>query len=193
MAELGTKRFKDEDGNIFEINLSLNDAAVMDDNLEMIVTGSYREAGADIPVKAEFLIRLNPAENALEIYFENEARASIDLADLFDFDPDEFENLEGEEAWATIVGIMKDGGEALSAVIDSIPVPEPVFGCLLRAGISTATGQIVSCYMAFRQVENIRSRVAHVLRCLSVNSLVMLSKFTWRTFKCALGGGLVPL
>ena len=193
MADLGTKSFRDENGNIYEVNLSLNDAAVMDDNLEMIVTGSYREAGADIPLKAEFLIRLNPSEDALEIYFENERRAVIKLAELSGFNPDEFENLEMEEAWATITEIMEDGGDAISAMIDSIPVPDPVFGCLLRAGISTAAGQIVSCYMAFHQVANIRSRIAHVLRCLSVNSLVMLSKFTWRTFKCALGGGLVPL
>lgn len=193
MADLGTKSFRDENGNIYEVNLSLNDAAVMDDNLEMIVTGSYREAGADIPMTAEFLIRLNPSEDTLEIYFENERRAVIHLRELVDFDPDAFESLEMEEAWTTIAGILEDGGDALSAAIDSVPVPDPVFGCLLRAGISTAAGQIVSCYMAFRQVENIRQRIAHVLRCLSVNSLVMLSKFTWRTFKCALGGGLVPL
>lgn len=193
MADLGTKSFRDESGNIYEVNLSLNDTAAIEDNLEMIVTGSYREAGADIPMKAEFLIRLNPSEDTLEIYFENERRAVIHFSELDDFDPDEFENLEMEEAWATIAAVLEDGGDALSAIIDSIPVPDPVFGCLLRAGISTATGQIVSCYMAFRQVENIRQRIAHVLRCLSVNSLVMLSKFTWRTFKCALSGGLAPL
>jgi hypothetical protein len=88
--------------------------------------------------------------------------------------------------------IQNDSDIPVEQLIDLIPTGDPIFGCLLRSGISTAAGQGLRCYLEQRKKDHTSKRrmIWEILRCMGHNSLRMLAKFTRKTFLCALSAGL---
>jgi hypothetical protein len=92
--------------------------------------------------------------------------------------------------WGHIKTVLHDGGERAEQVIQGIPAGDPVFGCLIRSGLSTAIGHLIKCNARVGSVQNVRRRVARIARCLRADSIAIGVKFILRTLKCAATGGL---
>ena len=69
----------------------------------------------------------------------------------------------------------------------SLPVPEPAFGCVIEAGISTV-GQMIRCHGRHRMIEQRRGRT-EIVKCLGINAPGMTIKAALRTLGCWLTFG----
>lgn len=192
MASFKTVSMRNHKDQEYQIELSLNDAAIMKNNLEIAVAGRYREIRENQWKEEIFIVRLVSEEKLIQVIFHDEIVGTINLNNLGDFLTETFDELETPEAWTEIEGLFLDnGGELIESAIQRIPAFDPVFGCLLKSGLSTAIGQLIECHSETRalSMERPRQRILGILRCLGVNSLAMAGKFTFRTLKCAAMGG----
>ena len=79
--------------------------------------------------------------------------------------------------------------QAIETAIQSLPVPEPAFGCVIKAGISTTVGQMIRCHNRHRMIEQRRSRAWEIVKCLGINAPGMTIKAALRTLGCWLTFG----
>jgi hypothetical protein len=189
MPSFKTIKLQSKDGNECVFDLNLNDAAFMDDNLEIEVKGKYRKSNKDKWHEEVFTLQLNTSENKIFVMYRDEPVGEVDLNQFGENLDDIFNNEDIDDRWERIRELISDYGEGIEAAIESIPVPDPIFGCLIRAGISTTIGQLLECYPRTRLAKSFSQKIIPMLQCLGVNSLVMAGRFTMRTLKCAATGG----
>ena len=182
-------KFRHPNGAECKVKLDLNDTAIMDDCLEMEVGGKFRQGPDEEWIKRKFTVRFNAEINAIEILHDGEVIGTIVLDAVGDFIARELDELPAPEAWEKIREMFEDGGALIDELIQSIPVPDPIFGCLIKAGLSTAIGQLLECNTIVPVRETAKQRIWELLRCLGFNSLPMISKFTFRTLRCAVSFG----
>lgn len=189
MPSFKTVTMKNTKGQEYQIDLSLNDAAIMDSHLEIEVTGRYRRNDSEQWEEKIFIVRLVSSQNKIQVIFHSKVIGEIDLRRFEGALDETFDKLDASDAWNQVREFFLDNGEIVEQAIQRIPAFDPVFGCLLKSGLSTAIGQLLECYPQVRALANPLHRVWATLRCLGVNSFVMASKFTLRTLKCAALGG----
>ncbi len=192
MRSFKTITMKDAEGREYQIDLSLNDAAIMDNNLEIEVVGRYRHNHIEQWNEEVFTVRLVPANRLINVIYHNEIIGTISLINLDEGLNEVFDELDGPSAWNALHEFfLENGGEFIGDVIQRIPAFDPVFGCLLKSGLSTAIGQLIECHSKTRamEIELLRQKVLAMLRCLGVNSFAMAGKFTFRALRCAAMGG----
>ena len=191
MPSLKKITFRNEAGNEYEIELSLNDAAIMDDHVDIDIHGRQRRSPEEEWTEESFTARFDYRNAQLLVLYRGERIGVIDLNDADILENAVAAEEDGDEgSWEVISNWLEDNGESVEHVIDHIPAIDPVFGCLIRAGLSTTIGQFISCYPQVRRASETRWQwIANMLRCLGVNSFVMMAKFTKRTIRCALGAG----
>jgi hypothetical protein len=68
-------------------------------------------------------------------------------------------------------------------IIAAIPVPDPILGCMLKAGVSATIGQAVTCNQHARR-DGFRQRVREIAACLIDNAGGIFSRAAWRLSRC---------
>lgn len=182
-------------GHEYAIDVDVDDAALMRDELAFRVIARKRllfppqdwQEVLGLLMKIDFNSRqfVVSLPNGIEL-----GRFAIPEGNVGDFIPEGF---GFREAWVRVRELMPPIDQAVEAAINALPVPDPLVGCLLRAGISTLTGQAIRCINEVRRGETpmtLRRRVGAVFKCLGRNVLSMASTATWRAIRCMAGGGL---
>jgi len=181
MARLGRHSFNDPEGNLYEIDLDLEYGPLDWDGFDTVLRASRTDAVTGKVERVECTVRLNAADALIEVRLHEKLIATIPLGSFNvegAADPDD-DLIDSADLLRTIF----NAPEGLEAAIDALPV-EPGLGCLVKAGVSTTVGQIIACNG--RMAANLKGKrkVLQILRCLGVNSHVMLAKITWRTLRC---------
>ena len=208
MAYFKSCKFVSRGGDEYQLDLDLNDEAIMRNHVEFVVAGTVRKGASGRTIHAQFTVRLNVPDNRIEVIHQDQIVGTIYLArpDINQVaDVDEPETLQLREhidnTWERICAFLEEGGrESIERIIDNIPAVDPVFGCLIRAALSTAIGQLLKCYAQDRPIEedlrhregeiNRRRQAMRVLECLKNNLLAIGSRFAMRFWKCFAFGGI---
>ena len=145
----------------YRLDLTLDDAAMMDDTVAFDLTATVERDGRQraVSVRVEILP------------WENLGRIIVD-GGTFEFT------------------LADHGDSGLEQFLASIPVPDPLLGCAIKAGISSLIGQAIKCR---REVES-----AGLWRSMQVFARCMRDHFgdigrtaLKRAFGCMISGGLL--
>lgn len=169
----------------YELDLNVDDAAIMDDALAIEVTARRRPVGGsggwqEETLRAEF----DWEEQEVRIKRRDVLVHTFDIRRL----------MEIENPDHTPDGDLFDEGvgelsEAVETCITAFPT-DPFVGCLLKAGLSTAIGQAIRCYGSRDAELDWRGTTRHVFSCLKRNGLRMLGVAGRRVLFCSLSLGL---
>jgi len=149
------------DGTTYSLDLDFDDAALMDNKMAVELTALRRKDGREDSVRVR--VEILPWDNIGRI--EAPGIGSIEFQ-------------------------LTDHGGAIEQFIQRIPVPDPILGCALKAGISALIGQAIACR---REVEStglwkkMEAFVACMRRHLGNISRTALR----RAFGCMLSAGLL--
>jgi hypothetical protein len=194
MAKLCSYTFQDKEGNSYSLDLDFDDAALMENVASVTVTGKKKSAQTNEITSAEFTVALEYKEGPqITISIKGSTLGTIHLQKFGKY-------LDGiiynaDLVWDRLLNVLDSTG-AVERLIGAIPA-DPVFGCLIKAGISTTVGQLLRCYRECRDAPDWKERdapswketVYYVARCLGTNSARMLMTAIWRTGRCALFAG----
>ena len=81
-------------------------------------------------------------------------------------------------------------GEAVGRLINSMPVPDPFIGCLLKASISSLVGQAITCNEMRKTYGEESGRFWQILKCLKEHLQGIAFRTIWRAARCMLRLGL---
>lgn len=170
-----------KDGIDYEFELGFDDAALMDDAIVFDIVARRHDPQSDQRHEVPAQVKVDLTEMVATVSIEGTNIGRIRLADLNI--PAEW---AGDEAWSAIEGAWEGIGDHLSVdqVIQNVPVPDPIFGCILKSGISTTVGQTLRCRNEAIQTEEWRPYIRQILRCLSRNGTSMFLTALSRTFFC---------
>ncbi|WP_417485465.1 hypothetical protein [Maricaulis salignorans] len=170
----------------------VNDGVI---STEIAVVRINADGHEDASITATVAVDVN--NNQIIVTLPDDTELVVDLRDykLADVDHRADGLMPGDEGeldgyWNTIVEASSANAEAVAAAIDAIPVPDPLIGCVLRAGIATVVGQAVACNEQVGGGGELYARVRAVLGCLRGNGLRILGRTTTRTLRCMVMGGL---
>ena len=198
---LGEREITDGRGNRYTLRLGVevHGAILNDGNVETTVSAiRHVENGDDIHLTA--IVRLESFARRIAILLPEQEPIYIDIeyfesfADRDGGEIDLPEDLEHGDALGQAAQDLLDGAgldEAIEAAIQAMPVPEPAFGCLIKAGVSTTVGQLIRCHNRHRRIEQRRNRAWQIVTCLGVNAPGMTIRAALRTLGCWLTLGLL--
>lgn len=185
MASLGSHSFRDNDGNIYSLELDFDDNAITKDMVAVTIKGKKDFANGAPSISVDFTVALEIGETRRIIIRHGDLDiAMIDLPTELQPDDVVAEGI-ADLAWDVFSSLVAKA-EFVEEFIDRIPSGDPILGCLIKAGISTTVGQLLKCYREFRDLSEWRAIARGVLRCLGANSARMVATAIWRTGKCAL-------
>lgn len=196
---LGEKEIRDGRGNRYTLRLDVDvhSAILNDGNVETsVVAIRHVDGGEDIELTA--LVRLESFERRLAIILPEQAPIHLDLESFEglpareDSEVGPHDDIEQGDAIDQAARDLLDAAgldQAIETAIQSLPVPEPAFGCVIKAGISTTVGQMIRCHNRHRMIEQRRSRAWEIVKCLGINAPGMTIKAALRTLGCWLTFG----
>lgn len=190
-ANLKSLRFRDpKTGNECGIELNIDTLSVLNEQLQIEVYGWHTNYKDKKRTEEIYMVEYLASEDRILVKRNNEVVARINLETSTDYKrtnnlPDNFENLDGPKAFDAVCGIM-DNSSDIVGLINNIPAVDPIFGCILKSGISTTIGQIVKCHKNVSKGASVRKKISDILKCLGANKMSMLAKFTTRALKCML-------
>lgn len=85
---------------------------------------------------------------------------------------------------------IANAGDQAEAFINAIPAPDPFVSCLLRAGIATTVGQIISCNTNVDRGASLGERARAIVLCLRRNAPRMAWRTLTRTGRCVITAGI---
>lgn len=192
---LKSLRFRDpKTGDECSIELGFDTLSILDDTIEFEVRGWYYHRRENFRAEESFTVLYDANDNCIYIKrFGEKDVAKINLEDRpyrneQNTLPNDFEDLEGPQAFDAVCKLMDDSSE-LERIIKGIPAVDPIFGCIIKSGISTTVGQIVKCSKTVAKDSKLRRKIRDILKCLGVNKLSMLAQFTMRAIRCMLMAG----
>ena len=198
---LGEKEIRDGRGNRYTLRLDVevHSAILNDGHVETsVVAIRHVEDGEDIELTAR--IRLESFERRIAIILPEQEPIYIDIEAfeaLHERGEPEIEPLGDGESGDAVDQAARDlldsAGldEAIETAIQGMPVPEPAFGCLIKAGISTTVGQLIRCHNRHRTIAQRGTRAWQIVKCLGVNAPGMKIKAALRTLGCWLSLGFL--
>jgi len=178
----------------YDLDIEFDDEAIMDATLAFEVTarvtnpeGQSEEASLRLELDMDNQIgRILHEDDVWHTFMFNAAEAIQDN--------------EGAEQPPGLVGDVQNdgGGDALSefveagigshveALLEAMPAGDPIFGCLLKAGVSSTLGQALICNEQTRQlnVATIVERLRRILGCMGDRAGKIVTRAMWRTFRC---------
>ena len=196
---LGEKEIRDGRGNRYTLRLDVDvhSAILNDGNVETsVVAIRHVDGGEDIELTA--LVRLESFERRLAIILPEQAPIHLDLESFEglpareDSEVGPHDDIEQGDAIDQAARDLLDAAgldQAIETAIQSLPVPEPAFGCVIKAGISTTVGQMIRCHNRHRMIEQRRGRAWEIVKCLGINAPGMTIKAALRTLGCWLTFG----
>ena len=142
---------------------------------------SWNEDAFAIDGRAEFTV-------AASILEPEDAMATVEATVLV-------ERREDDALWLVVSATGYPGFEVpvseivepeslAGAIVEAIPVPDPIIGCALRSGLSTVIDQVFACH---RQAEDAEEgRVRSFFRCMKASTRRMASRCLFRFGCCML-------
>ena len=190
---IGTRFVRQNNGREYEYELELDfkDQAIMENHLEIDVVAKRRplQKGPLFPFlgaagweRVTATLQYDIPQNRIAVSIAGTEIGYIDIAGIT-WLPEAFI----EEAWQQLSNAFTATavGRSIEECIQRLPVPlDPVFGCLLKAGISTVAGQSVRCIGETKGVEVLWRRVREIFKCLGHSAPTMLLTAARRTFVC---------
>jgi hypothetical protein len=173
-----------KNGDICSLELNFNAFALLDEKIEFEIKGNYYSADENISKEVLFLVQYDDEQNCIKIKYNATTIARINLNDNISI-TNNFDDLDAQDAFDEIYALMDDSS-AIESVINDLPAVDPIFGCIIKSGLSTTIGQIIKCNKQVPKDSNFRKKLRPILDCLGKNKYTMLSKFTLRTLKCML-------
>ena len=189
MPRLTELKFKHNLNN-YLLEFDLDDKAIMEDRISVdilarVVNPYGQEFRVALTVEIDYREFLVTVKNGDHILFR---RSFHDLRALLpewdecgpDGPPEDvyFDALDtlGEVVNENIGGVVEE-------IIAAIPVPDPILGCMLKAGVSATIGQAVTCNQHARR-EGFRQRIREIAACLIDNAGGIFSRAAWRLSRC---------
>jgi len=173
----------------FQIDLDFKDELLMEEQLAVSVIGKRRGIGDNVWQKVELTLSLDMVQGCVVLSNEEGAIGRIGFnADIpSDMDPD----CDSEAINANFEGFGDYQGLNLEDAILAIPAVDPVFGCLLKAGVSATAGELIRCERSHRDIQELRDKLKAILFCMVDGSMSILWVATVRAFKCLIMLGFV--
>lgn len=191
MPRLTSLSFKHK-GNRYTFEFDLDDAAIMKNKIAVdvvskVTDGKGQESAKTLTVQLDFensVVEVLDGDRVLKRFDLGVLRKK--LQDWDEYGPlskgaaDEF----GDQVNASL-------GNAVEELISSIPVPDPIFGCLIKAGVSATIGQTITCYnrISGQRIEGAIRHTRALVGCLMQNAGGIFTRAVWRTLKCMGAGG----
>lgn len=150
----------------YKLDLSFDDAAIMDSAAAFNITATCLSRDGDdyIQTKVAARVEISPWENVGTI--------SIEGMEVYRFE------------------LVDRGDVGLEKFLQSIPVPDPILGCAIKAGVSSLIGQAIKCRT---EMERARfwGQIAEFARCMRDHVGAIGRTALRRTFGCMISGGLL--
>ena len=166
----------------YELDIDFKDAAIMENKISLDVSARKRAVNETDWQEVTVNIAFNFETGHAVVSTEGEKIGEIDLSKI-----DIPDHAFAEQAWDAIANAYS--GSAIEDAIQAIP-SDPVFGCLVKAGISTTVGQTMNCYNSTPQTSALSQRVRETILCLGQNSNWMVLTASARTVRCMVMAGL---
>lgn len=150
----------------YKLDLAFDDAAIMEKSVAFDVTVTRFSiedgyaGGTEIVAKVEIF----PWENAGTI--------SVAGMEIYRFD------------------LVDRGDAGLERFLQSIPVPDPILGCALKAGVSSLIGQAIKCRTEMERA-GFWGRISEFAGCMRNHFGAIGRTALRRTFGCMISGGLL--
>lgn len=172
----------------YELEIDFKDQAVMDNRLETEVIAKRRPTGTTEWQKITATVQYEHERHEIRIEIQGGEFLRIDTSN---FDSAIQAGLDVaieqvEQVFSELTGVSI--AHSVETLIQYIPLPDPVFGCLLKAGLSTVVGQLAKCIYSTREIRERRIRAT--FRCLGDHGMDMLSTAARRTLWCMIRLGI---
>ena len=181
-----------KDRRRYDVEIRFDDGAIMEDLLVFEVEARVTDED-ERSFSQTLIVELDFEARRGRILHEGEEWYSFSLSDI----PVRI-NPEGEE---TPQGIVDDTSEGASAdgvadfveegiggqvarLIEGVPVPDPVLGCALKAGVSSVIGQALACNEIAGSDGGTRERLGRIVGCIRQHVGSIFSRMLWRAARC---------
>lgn len=196
MAPITTISFTRE-GREYFVKLNLDDAAIMAGDFVIEVNASVKDQQGRL-IEESLTLKLDFEKMHGVILRQGEVWYEFDFQDLpFPPNVNGSESPEGmeignEEANDHIAEFVEESiGQQIHHLIDAMPVPDPLLGCALKAGISSALGQSLVCNELVGGEGTRRQRCWRIARCLREHIGGIFTTALWRAARCMATLGIV--
>lgn len=173
--------------------LDFKDKAVMDNHFEVEITAREVDQEGNERI-VPLTLRIDLESMQAHVMYQKETLYTFNLAQLGDTLGKFPENDATNEGFAVgePAAYMEeiDSGftqiaERALGIAELIPVGEPIFGCLLKGGISATLRQAIECSRTFTPDDlPLRERVGIVARCMRDNYMAVFTRSAWRAAVC---------
>lgn len=188
MATLTTVRFSRENMN-YEVNIDFDDKAMVEDLIAFDVIATVTD-NEGVSYSKTLRVELNLSDFSGKILLGERVLHNFSFGDIN-------VRMDGQIGEETIPGMDGDGelvddvydniqdgiGEVVGEIIDAMPVPDPFFGCLIKASISSIVGQAITCN-ELRGNYGTGKRYRQILRCLGEHIKGIAFRTLWRAARC---------
>lgn len=200
MAPITTVSFT-HDRRRYEVQLNVDYRAIMmGDKLVLEVTAKVTDAdgtSAEQGVTLEFDLGEGRGRilNGGELWHEF-ALADV-LVKIDDSDDETVPAMDGygdapEDQPDTVADFVSEHCDPfILKLIDAVPAFDPIFGCALKAGISSTLGQTIACNEIVGSDGPVRQRAWRIIRCLGGHIGGIFSHTLWRAVRCMGSLGLL--
>lgn len=174
-------------GNRYRLEFDLDDAAIMANQIAVDVTAKVTDAnGREFAKTLTVALDFDKLEG--QVLDGDKLLKKFDLGVLYKKLPDWDEyGPNNDDAVDEFGEQVNDSlGDIVEEAISSIPVPDPIFGCLIKAGISATIGQAITCHgrINSQRIEGLIRRTRAIAGCLIQNAGGIFTRAVWRAAKC---------
>lgn len=188
MATLTTIRFAREN-TFYELTINFDDEDIVEDLIAFDVIAKVSDERGNSHSET-LRVELNLHEFSGRILLGDRELHKFSFGDIN-------VRMDGQTGDETIPGIDGDGeltdnvydniqygiGDAVGEIINAMPVPDPFFGCLIKASISSIVGQVITCN-ELRGNYGTGKRYRQILRCLGQHLKGIAFRTLWRAARC---------
>ncbi len=193
MATLTKIAFERND-TLYELAVDFEDEKIIEDlivfNLEAQVTTSDKAQHKEtlsIEINWDkYKVTIASGNEILKVFEFSELDVRVSSEDGSEFIP----GMEEGELKDGVYDTVSEGiDEGISRIIDAMPVPDPIFGCLIKAGISSVVGQAIACNEVRGNYIQESNRFWQIVKCLREHLGGVASRTLWRTARCMIRMG----
>lgn len=189
MAPINTISFTRE-GREYIVKLNLDDAAIMEESFVIEVNASVTDKEGN-SYEESLSLNLDFETWQGQIIHNESVLHEFDLRNIpFPNNINGTESPEGmeigEEGASDMVAEFVDEsiGDHILDVINAMPVPDPILGCALKAGISSALGQALVCNEYVGGDGTKKQRFWKIARCMREYAGGIFTTTLWRAARC---------
>lgn len=193
MATLTTIRFSRED-TLYEVNIDYDDNVVIEDIIAFDVIAKVSDKEG-VSYSETLRVEINLHEFNGKIFLHDTELHEFSFGDVNvrmngQSGDETIPGMDGDEELVdNVYNNIQDGiGESVGDIINSMPVPDPFFGCLLKASISSIVGQVITCNELRKNYGN-GSRYRQIINCLSKHVKGIAFRTLWRATRCIIRFG----